>query len=288
LVDDFALISHLPPAAILLPEVLVSEAAAPKELDDKSLLALFSSAPERAWQLFLDRYSGFLLKELRRDAVGYDAAMDVFVHVCERLAADSFRRLRQIPTLGAAGELKPWLRQVARNAQIDLRVGRDGRKRLLSFVATLPALDQRIFQLTFWQGLRPSEVLEQLRREAYEVSPFELFEKLEQHFAALSEKMLWHLLARQKRSGESSTDLGVDRLASAERDPLEETLRREAEARLTARLAHLPARRRLIVRLRYDDALSLEEIATIVGSSSRTVRRELAEALASLRSELVR
>ena len=52
------------------------------DLSDDGLLRLFRSEPRRAWDLFLDRYSNYILSVLRHMGFDHDEAMDRFVFVC--------------------------------------------------------------------------------------------------------------------------------------------------------------------------------------------------------------
>ncbi|MEL7060074.1 MAG: hypothetical protein AAGN46_08620, partial [Acidobacteriota bacterium] len=89
------------------------------EASDDALLALFRRRPQVAWEQFLERYAGRIVAQLRGLGLESDDAMDCFVFVCERLARDRWRRLRDVQRTGARGELVPWLRQVVRHAAID-------------------------------------------------------------------------------------------------------------------------------------------------------------------------
>ncbi len=260
---------------------------------DGELLELFRHDPAAAWEPFLERYSGFILAELGRLGLAAEPAMDGFVYVCEKLAEDGFRRLRSVRRLGAQGELVPWLRTVVRNLAINWLQARDGRKRLLQSVAALPARSQRVFQLYFWQGLKPSEVVQELRRGGDEAPPAAVFDCLEELFSVLSGKRLWHLVSRLARSrGTVSLDAPAEEAAhpaeppSPDPDPEQALLRKAAAEELHRALDGLSPRDRLILQLRYEESLPVEEIAGIVGLSERECERRLAAARQALRREL--
>jgi RNA polymerase sigma factor (sigma-70 family) len=261
---------------------------------DGELLALIHRDPAAAWQPFLERYAGFILAELGRLGFAREPALDGFVYVCEKLAEDGFRRLRAVRHLGRGGELVPWLRTVVRNLASNWIDARDGRKRLLKSVAALPAHCQRVFQLYFWRGLKPSEVLEVLRRGDAQASTATVYDCLEALFSRLSENRIWHLVSGLARSrGALSLDAPagegerVFEPAAADPDPESALLQRESADRLHRALARLPARERLLLQLRYEDALPVAEIGEVMGMGARECERRLAEARGALRAELV-
>lgn len=259
-------------------------------VSDAALLALLAERPAEAWQLFLDRHADFVLTELHRLGLGRDAALDGFVYVCEKLAEDDFRRLRTIRHTGAHDDLRPWLRAVVKNLATNWRWSREGRRRLLRAVERLPALEQRVFQLYFWRGMRPSELIEQLGREGGgPPSPIAVFDALETVFAQLSASRLWHLVAGlAQRRAQAQADApeigrGPSEPASPDGDPEQHALRRETTQRVQRGLQTLAPRTRLALRMRYDDHLSVPEIADIIDLSPRQVHRLLGDAREHLR-----
>lgn len=259
---------------------------------DQQLVELFAENPQQAWAVFLDRYAGLILYTLRRLGFRHDEAMDRFVYVCEKLCEDGFRRLRTVRRLGGRGELVPWLRVVVRNLCVNLAFSLDGRQRLLRSIARLPELDQRVFRLHFWRGLSLSEVYEHLRAtSSAELSFPEVFESLERILARLSHRKRWQLLSRLARR---RSPLPVDDgdglqgvpLAEPTENPEAALLRREAEAQLARALESLPPRQRLILQLRYEEAMAIRAIAEMLHLREREVRSALQAGLAALRREM--
>ncbi len=254
-----------------------------RTLSDDALLKLFRRRPDRAWRIFLDRYSGRIIGQLRALGLDRDEAMDGFVFVCERLAEDGFRRLRQIRHTGQKGELVPWLRQVVKHSAIDWGWSQDGRQRLFRSVAALGELDQRVFQLHFWAGLKPAAIVEALRAEGeFKGHSFEVFDALERVFECLDAGQRWRLLSQlsKRRTSRSidgiETDNGVPwEPISVAPDPEAALLRAEQRQVLDQAVAGLAARDRLIFRLRYDDGLSLADIAAVVSVGLTTVKASL-------------
>ena len=187
----------------------------------------------------------------------------------------------------------PWLRTVVHNLAANWIDARDGRKRLLKSVAALPARCQRVFQLYFWRGLKPSEVLAELRRGDPQASAAGVFECLEALFSRLSENRIWHLVSGLARSrGEFSLDAPpaegerAFEPAAPEPDPESALLQKESVGELRRALATLPPRDLLLLQLRYEDALPVAEIGEVMGMGTRDCERRLAEAREALRAEL--
>ena len=66
------------------------------------LVRLGSESSQDAWSEFLQRYSPLLLHVARLFAYDEDGRSECFVHVCEQLGRDRFRRLRTFRPEGPA------------------------------------------------------------------------------------------------------------------------------------------------------------------------------------------
>jgi RNA polymerase sigma factor (sigma-70 family) len=260
---------------------------------DGELLALIHRDPAAAWQPFLERYAGFMIGELGRLGFGREPAMDGFVYVCEKLAEDGFRRLRGIRHLGRSGEMVPWLRTVVHNLALNWIDARDGRKRLLKSVAALPPRCRRVFDLYFWRGAKPSEVLEELRRQDRDATAAHVFDCLESLFSRLTQNRIWHLVSALAHSrGELSLDAPPDEgerpfePATSDPDPESALMRKEAAGEVQRGLDRLAPATRLMLQLRYEDAMPVNEVAEIMGLRPRECEQRLAEARQALRAVL--
>ena len=112
------------------------------ELRDQELDALLAADSERAWRVFVDRYTPTLLALIERAGiVDRDEAMDLYVLVCERLSEDDCGRLRRRDA--SRGSLEGWLAVVVRNVAVDWVRSRAGRRRLFGAVKRLTLFDQR-------------------------------------------------------------------------------------------------------------------------------------------------
>ena len=258
---------------------------------DEELLALFGTEPERAWDLFIDRYAALVLSTLRHLGFDHDEAMDRFVYICEKLCEQGFRRLRTIRYAGRRGELTPWVRTVVKHLSVSWAWSVDGRRRLFKSIAELPARERRVFELYFWNGLAPSEVHERMRAEEQsDIRLVEVLDALEVVFGHLSENQTWRLMSQLMRNRQAVPIAGKGpEVRSAfeppdvEADPEEALLQRERSETVAGALAELPPRERLIVQLRFEEALTLGEVAEITSLSLSAVKSSLRTSLGRLR-----
>ncbi len=266
----------------------------PSLTSDASLVALFHRRPDDAWKLFIERYADRILSQLRRLGFDHDEAMDRFVYVCEKLSENDYRRLRAVRYPGDRGDLTPWLRAVVNNLSISWTWSKYGRRRLPESVKRLSSKHQSVFRHYFFGGLAPSEVLEALHQEGdAAIDLLGVLDSLERIFEGLSHGRLWRLVCNMARSRQC---LSLDAVEGdgqpalerkpAEPDPLQALLQKESSQKLTALLEELSTKQRLVIQLRYEEAMRTSEIASITGQDEKTVRSTLRSCLRRLRRRL--
>jgi len=140
----------------VLPHILCTPFSQAIHLQDEPLIhellaSLNSREAEEAWARFLDNYAPVILQTVRLAERESDAVGECFLFVCEGLAKDRFRRLRQFRTAGPA-RFSTWLRVVARNLCVDWRRKKFGRRYNFGFVSRLPAPGSRGFSLSARRG----------------------------------------------------------------------------------------------------------------------------------------
>src|SRR5688572_2753000 len=114
-------------------------------LSDRELRERLIAAPESGWRAFVDQYTPRLLQLIEQCGVrDRDDAMDLYVHVCEKLAADDCARLRRHDP--AKGALSAWLGTVVRRMLVDWVRSSHGRKRLFGSIRALSPIDQQVFE----------------------------------------------------------------------------------------------------------------------------------------------
>jgi RNA polymerase sigma factor (sigma-70 family) len=261
------------------------------ELTDEGLSALLVEDPGRGWRAFVDQHTPTLLGLIARAGiVDRDDAGDVYVRVCERLAANECARLRRHdPRKGA---LAAWLTIVVRHAVVDWVRSRAGRRRLFGAIKRLAPLDQRVFELHYWEQRHATELVELLRAEGHRaVSLPDVLQSLHRIHEAMSDRHRAELLTLAARTT-AAVSLADDLVrepadAAPMADPERRLSSRELNAQFASALAALPAEDAAIVRLTFVqgwsrprvqralhlDRLGQERITSIV----ETLRRLLAE-----------
>jgi RNA polymerase sigma factor (sigma-70 family) len=261
------------------------------ELTDEALRTLLVEDPGRGWRAFVDQHTPTLLGLITRAGiVDRDDAGDVYVRVCERLAANECARLRRHdPRQGALGA---WLTVIVRHAVVDWVRSRAGRRRLFGAIKRLGPIDQRVFELHYWEQHRATELVELLRAEGHSaVSLPAVLQSLLRIHEAMSDRHRAELLALAARTRPAVSlddDLAREPADAAPMADPEQRLRAsELNAQFASALAALPAEDAAIVRLTFVqgwsrarvqralhiDRLGPERITSIL----ETLRRLLAE-----------
>lgn len=257
------------------------------------LEALRSQNARDAWVEFLDAYSPVLYQTARACTYNQDDAAECYLHICERLARDSFRRLLKFKPEGKAS-FATWLRVVARNLCLDWHRSQSGRIRPFKSLGQLSPLELEVYNCRFLRGASQEETLQQLESLSPGVSLSEL-PSIEEHLqSSLSSRQQW-ILGTRKQSEFSSTvavageESDSDVLDVPDPCPSQESqlVEQELRSRLEKSVSSLPAQERLLVRLRFEQDLSLEEIARLCGlQDAQRVHRRLAAILKKLRTAM--
>lgn len=258
-------------------------------LTDRQIRERLIEEPREGWRLFIEQFTPTLLGIIERAGVRReDEAMEIYVRVCEHLAADDCARLRRHDP--AKGRLAAWLTIVARNAIVDWVRSRKGRRRLFQSIRALGAGDGRIFELYYWGGHRPSEIAELVSIGDSRVTISDVFAALERIERALTVRQRAELAAMASRRAEPAPlEDGEGRLAADpahERDDPERLVRtRQTSDALAAAIADLPAEEALIVSMRFLDGLSTTQVERALHVAPITADR-MAGILLRLRQRL--
>lgn len=263
----------------------------PEQSFDNLLEQLNSRDPEEAWGLFLAEYSTTILKVVRHIEHDSDTVPDCFQFVCERLSADSFRRLRKFRAGGPA-VFSTWLRAVVRNLCLDWRRKQFGRHRFFKSIARLSGLDQEVFRHVYERRIPFDEALESLRSTFPNLTRTQLAESTARIDNELTTRQR-RLLDAQHAQLNSPASVGFGETSAAHdiRDPAPSP---EAQAVFAQRarnlrraLGHLPQRDRLLIRLRFEQELTLEQVAKLLDlGNAQRAERQIKVVLAQLREEL--
>jgi RNA polymerase sigma factor (sigma-70 family) len=160
-------------------------------------------------------------------------------------------------------------------------------------VARLSSLAREVFRQVFEEGLPLDEALLPIRQRFPTASREELEQSVRRIDDALSPRQRWLLSSRRPRV-EPKGGVGSDEEARARRevpdpraDPEALAARGEERAALARAFARLPKADRLLVRLRFGQGLTLEQVARVTGSgSAQAVDRRIREILKHLRKEM--
>lgn len=240
---------------------------------------------DAAWTAFLDGYSPLILQVARRYESHRDRALDCFVFVCGALSDDGFKRLLKYqPDRGT--RFDTWLRAVVANLCIDWRRQQTGRLRPLRAIAGLSELDQLVYRCLYVLGMRRDECLNALRPRYPDLTDQSLAGINARLFALLTPQQRWQLGSRMAGfvSLDDTPATGEGSLQVADAAPGPDHLAEEDEqrARLEQAMQRLPAPQRLLLRLRFEQELTLAEVARLAGipdlhRANRQVQAALAE-----------
>jgi DNA-directed RNA polymerase specialized sigma24 family protein len=238
---------------------------------------------DRAWSEFLENYAGLIYQVAGLFERDTDHAADCFLFVCEQLSANQFRRLRAFRADGPA-KFTTWLRAVVRNLCLDWHRKEYGRQRIFQSIARLPAAEQDVYRCVYERGMTREEARLTLRTRYPALDLDAACARIEQN---LTPRQLW-LLSVQRPQRREAPD-PVEDLAIPDGAPGPETLavRGQQQARLTRALSGLADQERLLIRLRFDEDLTLQQVAGVLGlPDPQTADRRIREVLAKLKKHL--
>lgn len=268
----------------------------PRKTADVVLEELRSSPSREVWAEFLREYSPLIFRTCQFSTSDSDQAADCFLFACEQLSRNRFRRLLRFRPEGAAS-FPTWLRVVVRNLCLDWRRKQFGRSRLLRSIARLPQLETEVYRCRYQQGLSLDETFLALCPSFPELSMRRLMETEAHVQESLSPRQLWLLSTRKTRAagtsalsnvslGEKAETHGTD---PADPRPSQESVfaKQEQEQQLRLAVAKLSDQERLLIRLRFEQGLSLEQIASLTGlGGAQRVHRRITDVLAILREKV--
>lgn len=244
-----------------------------------------------AWADFLESYGPVLYQTARAHTSDKDAAADCYVYTCEQLARNGFRRLLKFNPKGRAS-FTTWLRVVARNLCFDWHRSQSGRHRPFKSLQDLSPLELEIYNWRFARGVSLHETLEQIA-PAFPGVGFDELSAIEQRLQnSLSKRQRWILTARKQMEvrvavavADEEGESGTQDVPDPQPDQEKRLVAKQQQELLRKSLALLPADERLLLQLRFEHDLSLEEVARLcaLGDGQR-VHRKLQTILKKIRS----
>ena len=255
------------------------------------LEGLHSSSACDAWMEFLESYGPVLYQTARTYTLSQDGAADCYVYICEQLAHNRFRRILKFNPKGPAS-FTTWLRVVARNLCFDWHRSQSGRHRPFKSLQELSPLEIEIYHWRFAEGASQHETLQQLASQFPGVGFNELAAVEDRLQNSLTSRQRWILSTRRQLeisapvavAGEEG-DLGVLDVPDPQPDQEKQLLTQQQREQLQQSLTSLPADERLLLQLRFEHDLSLDEVARLCGlGDGQRVHRKLKAVLTKLRS----
>jgi RNA polymerase sigma factor (sigma-70 family) len=231
---------------------------------------LSSGSGEATWSEFLARYSPLIQHVIRRHDADDDRTTECFIHVCGGLSDDGFRRLRSFRPDGPA-RFKTWLMAVVSNLCVDWHRKEQGRVRPLRCVSRLPALEQQVCRCMYVRGMSRAQCVEALAPRFPELTEATVSEINAKLFALLTPQQRWQLSARTLAlkpvvyGVEPDDDDPALQVANPGPGPDDLAEGLQEQRQLQDALAKLPAEQRLLLRLRYEQNLTLAEVARLTG-----------------------
>jgi RNA polymerase sigma factor (sigma-70 family) len=131
---------------------------------------LRSSNAPAAWEAFLGQYSPVLYQTALAYTDDEDDAANCFLHICEQLSRNSFRRLLKFKPDGSAN-FTTWLRVVARNLCFDWHRTQMGRRRPFKSLQSLSSLELDVYDCRLERGLSVEETLQRLCPTSPDLDP---------------------------------------------------------------------------------------------------------------------
>jgi RNA polymerase sigma factor (sigma-70 family) len=255
------------------------------------LRRLGSSQSGQAWKDFLHGYSAIVLQVIRHFEREPDGVSDCYLFVCDQLRRNAFCRLKQY-RVGGATAFSTYLRAVIRNLCIDWHRKEFGRHRVFQSVEKRSPFEQEIFQRVFEQGASIEEAFELLRPGFPNATREQVAECVEQLQAGLSQRQRWLLSVRRSTTTPHAADTDVSNgfvevVSDGAPNPEALAAEREKQYRLRKALAQLNSGERLLLQLRYEQELTLEQVARVSGlGNAQQADRKIREILDRLRNEL--
>ena len=248
------------------------------------LNCLNSGQIDVGWVSFLDIYTK-TLRHVARQVAGDDSAVDdCFEYVCAKLSDDNFRRLKAFDPSGPA-RFKTWLTAVTANLCKDWRRSVYGRKRPPDSVCRLAKFDQLVFECFYRRGLTHHECLHVLKDRFTKLTLEQISDANARLHSVLSSKQRWQLsVVRDESRFIDDSAAGIEANGDG---PEFRVQSGEDRLRIEKAMARLEPRQRLLLQLRYQQDLTLREVAQLTGlADAFKARRQVDAALAALRKAI--
>lgn len=228
---------------------------------------------------------------IRHFEADIDHASDCFQFVCGKMSEGGFRRLLRFQPLGPAS-FSTWLRAVVRNLCLDWRRKEFGRQRRFRSIGRLSNFDQELFGCVYERRMSTPEALTWLESKFPNVTLTRIAESSGRIEAALTPGQRWAFEVQAARrtprmDQTSEQDAARVEIRDQQPDPEAQAMLTERKKALEYAVKKLSKRDRLVIQLRFEQELTLEQIAKLLDlGNAQRADRQIKEILARLREQL--
>lgn len=255
---------------------------------DRILAGLSSNRVESAWREFLRNYSTLIMGVACQYESDKQRADDCFLFVCEKLSDDGFKRLLQFEPSRKA-QFHTWLKLIVSNLCVDWHRKEFGRQRPYRAIAKLSAFDQLLYHYKNECGMSRLASFRALQLTYPDLTENQFTESICRLHTTLTPKQRWQLSVRKRETGSAVVIDALDDRSMVtelvETSPGPEIVAQLVQARemLAKAMSQLSHQQRLLLRLRYQEDLSLKDVADLAGLGDlHKAKRRIKEALAAL------
>ena len=236
-----------------------------RESAAKLLHRLASPDAGMAWLEFLERYSPLIMHVASQFEYEQDRISECFLYACEQLNDNGFRRLLKFDTAGKA-QFRVWLGAVVFNLCVDWHRREYGRATVLPAIAALPAFDQAVYRMVVEQGMDKEASYQTLRADFPDLTRELVANAVARIFSLLTPRQRWQITVRmrgRKSARGGSRHGGIENLPDPLGGPEDEAQKQEDLENLHEAMSRLPTNQRLLLRLRFQEGLTLRKIAQL-------------------------
>jgi RNA polymerase sigma factor (sigma-70 family) len=218
-----------------------------------------------AWVEFLELYAPLIMSTASQFEYEQDRHTECFLYVCEHLNDAGFRRLLKFDTAGRA-TFRTWLGSVVFNLCVDWHRREYGRASLLPAISALPAFDQSVYRMVIEQGMDKETCFQSLRADFPDLTRDLIGKAVARVWSLLTPRQHWQIGVRnrgRKQAHGSSSQASLEWLPDPAMGPDAEAQKRQEYESLQDAMSRLPAEQRLLLRLRFQEGLTLKKIAQL-------------------------
>lgn len=231
-----------------------------------NLLRKLSSADAgAAWVEFLERYAPLIMSVASQFEYEQDRINECFLYACAQLNDNGFRRLLKFNTTGKAA-FRTWLGSVVFNLCVDWHRREYGRATLLPAISALPAFDQSVYRMVIEQGMGKETCFQSLKADFPDLTRELVAKAVARVYSLLTPRQRWQISVRN-RGGRRAWGIvpseRFEQLPDPEMGPEVEAQKAQELEVLQSALSRIPANQRLLLRLRFQEGLSLRKIAQL-------------------------